>query len=169
MISFTSNSSFSTFINLSASCGSYHFFRKSAMFGYGNLPPVMSTTASWYTDGSAAKYSRKSNNKLLRRMNAALSGYSISVIAVAEMPSAVVQQWHLPASCSRVTVHFEPGLVRLIKNIWSITWYNRKLNSKSLLFLNKRQIDDCLIWRSKMNYSFFSKYGNIFLLLLTQL
>lgn len=100
------------------------------MFGYGSFPPCMSTTASWYTLGSAAKYSLKSSSKLLRRMKAARSGYSRSVIAVADMPSAVVQQWHFPMSCSSVIVHFEPGLVRLIKKWKRLDYMRRELKTK---------------------------------------
>lgn len=58
-------------------------------------------------------------------MKAARSGYSRSVIAVADMPSAVVQQWHFPMSCSSVIVHFEPGLVRLIKKMKKVRLYEK--------------------------------------------
>lgn len=50
---------------------------------------------------------------LVKSNIAAFSGYSISVIAVAESPSCVVQQKHCPMFSSRVTLALKPGSILL--------------------------------------------------------
>lgn len=106
MMSFTSINSFSIFRSLSASVGSYHFLRKTSRLSYLRVPPSLGFSQ---TDGLSAKVSLKSINKLFSKIKAALSGYSLSVTAVAERPSLVVQQQQIPTFYSNDTAALLPG------------------------------------------------------------